>query len=253
MDGITTRVGGQVGAPAGVARSRRPARYPTVVAEELAHEIIGESLPAGAVLPAEPVLGDRFGFSRTVIREALKLLEERGLVRVEQGRGTTIQARDAWNLLDPFVIRIALAYDEDLALLDNLIAVRRVLEREMARAAAARLSDEELATLRANLEQMEASYDDYERFRDFDLSFHEIVMRASGNDVGQTIVRTIHTHAGTLRPLAAAQSRRELERTATEHRAIFEALAARDSEAAAERIAAHIDFAWADRKRRRTT
>jgi DNA-binding FadR family transcriptional regulator len=253
MESSTTRVDARVGAPGGAARSRRPARYPTVVAEELAHEIIGGSVAPGAVLPAEPLLGDRFGFSRTVIREALKLLEERGLVRVEQGRGTTVQPRDAWNLLDPLVIRIALSYDTDLALLDNLMAVRRVLEREMARVAAARLTDEELAALSASLDQMEASYDDCERFRGFDLAFHEIVMKASGNDVGQTIVRTIHMHAGTLRPLAAAQSRPELERTATEHRAIFEALAARDGAAAGERIAAHIDFAWVNRKRRRTT
>jgi DNA-binding FadR family transcriptional regulator len=220
-----------------------------VVAEELANQIIGGTLAAGAVLPAEPVLGDRYGFSRTVIREAVKLLEERGLVRVEQGRGTTVQSRDAWNLLDPLVIRIALSYDDDMALLDHLMTVRRVLEREMAHAAATRLTDDELAELAANLEEMEAAYDDYERFRDVDLAFHAIVMRASGNDVGQTIVRTIHTHAGMMRPLAAAQSRAELERTATEHRAIFDALASRDGEAAGGRIAAHIDFAWATRKR----
>jgi GntR family galactonate operon transcriptional repressor len=250
---MTTGLAGQVDLSGTVPRSRRPARYPTVVAEDLAHQIIGGTVPPGAVLPAEPVLGDRFGFSRTVIREALKLLEERGLVRVEQGRGTTVQSRDAWNLLDPLVIRIALSYDDDMAMLDNLIAVRRVLEREMARAAATRLTDEELAALAANLEQMEASYDNYERFRGFDLSFHAIVMNASGNDVGQTIVRTIHTHAGMTRPLAAAQSRAELERTATEHRAILEALAAHDGEAAGERIAAHIDFAWANRKRRTST
>jgi DNA-binding FadR family transcriptional regulator len=174
-------------------------------------------------------------------------------VRVEQGRGTTVRSRDAWNLLDPLVIRIALSYDDDMALLDNLITVRRVLEREMARAAASRLTDEDLAALETNLAQMEGSYDDYERFRDFDLAFHAIVMRASGNDVGQAIVHTIHTHAGIMRPLAAAQSRAELERTATEHRAIFEALAARDGEAAGERVAAHIDFAWADRKRHTQT
>jgi DNA-binding FadR family transcriptional regulator len=250
MDAIRTGSEGQADAPDAVPRPRRPARYPTVVAEELAHQIIGGTAPAGAVLPAEPALGDRFGFSRTVIREALKLLEERGLVRVEQGRGTTVRSRDAWNLLDPLVIRIALTYDDDMALLDNLITVRRVLEREMARAAATRLTDEDLAALEANLAQMEASYDDYERFRAFDLSFHAVVMRASGNDVGQAIVHTIHTHAGMMRPIASAQSRAELERTATEHRAIFEALSARDGEAAGERVAAHIDFAWADRKRR---
>lgn len=250
MDAMSTGSEDQADVPVAAARPRRPARYPTVVAEELANQIIGGASPAGAVLPAEPVLGDRFGFSRTVIREALKLLEERGLVRVEQGRGTTVRPRDAWNLLDPLVIRIALSYDNDMALLDNLITVRRVLEREMARAAAARLSAEDLAALETNLDQMEASYDDYERFRDFDLSFHAIVMRASGNDVGQAIVHTIHTHAGMMRPVAAAQPRAELERTVTEHRAILEALAARDGEAAGERVAAHIDFAWADRKRR---
>jgi DNA-binding FadR family transcriptional regulator len=252
MDAITTGAEGRDEAET-VSRPRRPARYPTVVAEELAHQIIGGRSPAGAVLPAEPVLGDRFGFSRTVIREALKLLEERGLVRVEQGRGTTVRSRDAWNLLDPLVIRIALAYDDEMTLLDNLITVRRVLEREMARAAATRLTDADIAALEENLEQMRTAYDDYDRFRDFDLSFHAIVMKASGNDVGQAIVHTIHTHAGMMRPIAAAQSRAELERTTTEHRAILDALVARDGETAGERVAAHIDFAWADRKRRTST
>src|SRR6187399_1683943 len=159
----------RVSTPLGVSlvldgpRSRRPARLGAVVLEELAHQIIGGALPGGSVLPTEPALCEQFGFSRTVIREGLKLLEERGLVRVEQGRGTTVQPRTVWNLLDPLVIRIALTYDEDLALLDNLMAVRRVLEREMARVAAARLTGEELAALSASLDQMEASYDDYER------------------------------------------------------------------------------------------
>ena len=120
----------------------------SVVVEDIAHRILGGALREGAVLPTEPALGEEFGFSRSVIREGLKLLEERGLVRVEQGRGTTVQARDAWNLLDPTVLRIALAYDHDMVLLDDLIAVRRLLEREMARAAATRLSEDELARWR---------------------------------------------------------------------------------------------------------
>ena len=70
MDGVKAGAQGEVDLSGAVARSRRPARYPTVVAEELAHEIIGGALPAGSVLPAEPVLRDRFGFSRTVVREA---------------------------------------------------------------------------------------------------------------------------------------------------------------------------------------
>src|SRR5579871_2877358 len=121
-------------------RSGRPARLATVVVEELADRIISGSLAEGDVLPTEDALCREFGFSRTVMREGLKLLEERGLIRVEQGRGTTVQPRVAWNLLDPEVLKIALEYDRDLVLLDDLIAVRRLLEGEMARAAAARLS-----------------------------------------------------------------------------------------------------------------
>ncbi len=132
--------------------ARRPARFAAVVVEELAQQIISGALAEDDVLPNEPALCEQFGFSRTVIREGLKLLEERGLVRVEQGRGTTVQPRDAWNLLDPVLLRMALEYDRDLSLLNDLIVVRRVLEREMARAAASRLTDDELAELAENVE-----------------------------------------------------------------------------------------------------
>ena len=233
----------------GVA-SWRPARFAAVVVEELTLQIISGALPVDEVLPTEPTLCEQFGFSRTVIREALKLLEERGLVRVEQGRGTTVQPRDSWNLLDPVVLRIALAHDSDMTLLDDLVQVRRVLEREMARAAATRLSQDELAALSENLELMRGVYDDYERFRAYDLAFHAIVMKASGNEIGLTIVRVIHQHGGVTPLLSAGSSRAALEETAEEHGDILAALAASDGELAGERIAAHIDHAYAERKGR---
>jgi len=233
-------------------RSRRPARLASVVLEELAHRIIGGTFPEGSILPTEPVLCEQFGFSRTVIREGLKQLEERGLVRVEQGRGTSVQPRSAWNLLDPTVIGIALAYDTDMSLLDNLITVRRVLERAMAQVAAARLTDAELAALAENIDRTTSAYDDYDEFRKLDNDFHAIVMKASGNEVGLTIVRTIHTHGGVMPPLASAASRAALKRTVAAHRAIYEALVARDGEAAGELIATHIETAWAERRRRKS-
>jgi DNA-binding FadR family transcriptional regulator len=186
-----------------------------------------------------------------VIREAVKLLEERGLVRVEQGRGTTVQPRDAWNLLDPVVIRIALEYDDDMSLLDGLVTVRRLLEGEMARAAATRLTEAQLGELAESLEGMESSYDDYERFRAFDLAFHAIVMKASGNEVGLTIVRTIHRHGGVAPLLSSGSSLDLLERTVEDHRAIYEALEAGDGDRAGDLISGHIASAWSERKRNR--
>jgi GntR family transcriptional regulator, galactonate operon transcriptional repressor len=229
-------------------RSRRPGRLASVVVEELADRIISGSLAEGVVLPTESALCEAFGFSRTSIREGLKLLQQRGLVRVEQGRGTTVQPRDSWSLLDPVVMRIALSHDDDMVLLDDLIAVRRLLESEMARAAATRLTEGDLAMLAESVEQMARSLGDYERFRHFDLEFHGTVMKASGSEVSRTIVKTIHMHARHAPRLTVPGARESLERTVLEHRAIYEALAASDGELAAARMAAHIDVAWAARR-----
>ena len=73
-------------------------------------------------------------------------------------------------------------------------------------------------------------------------------MRASGSEIGRTIVRTIHMNAGHAFRLSAPGARASLECTVAEHRAIHEALVARDGELAASRTAAHIDSAWAERR-----
>jgi DNA-binding FadR family transcriptional regulator len=237
-------------AVAALRGSPRPARLATVVVEELAARIIGGVLPEGAVLPTESALCDEFGFSRTVLREGLKLLEERGLVRVEQGRGTTVQPRELWNLLDPTVLRIALEHDPDKALLDNLITVRRLLEAEMARVAATRLTDEELADLGQTIARMRTALSDYPEFRRLDQQFHAQVMRASGNEIGRTIVRSIHQYAGWTPSLNSPGAQESLQRTVAGHEGILAALSARDGDLAAERIAEHIGSAWAERRGR---
>lgn len=191
---------------------QRPARYASMVVEELGERIISGALTEGDVLPTEPALCDEFGLSRTVVREGLKLLEERGLVRVEQGRGTTVQPRSSWDLLDPGVLRIALGHDADMTLLDDLITVRRVLEREMARTAAARLTPTDLADLAEIIAEMDRSFGDYDRFRLLDNDFHATIMRASGNEVGLTIVRIIHRHGE--RPPRSPRTRPHVRRSA---------------------------------------
>ena len=168
---------------------RRPGRLAEVVVSDLARQIVGGQHAENDVLPTSRRCASSSGRVARWCARHWKMLEERGLVRVEQGRGTTVQSRNSWNLLDPVILGIALQYDDDMSLLDDLVNVRRVLEQEMTRAATPRLTDDELASLAANIEQMEASCDDYERFRAFDLGFHSIIMEASENRVGLTIVR----------------------------------------------------------------
>lgn len=229
-------------------RPRRPARLASLVVEELASRIIAGRLAEGEILPTEGALCDEFGFSRTVMREGLKLLEERGLIRVEQGRGTTVQPRDSWNLLDPTVLRIALECDDDLTLLDDLIAVRRLLEVDMTRAAASRLTPGDLAELAQDVERMAQATHDYREFQRLDQAFHATLMQGSGNEVGRTIVRAIHRHAGPNPRLSAPGAEASLASTVKGHRAILAALVARDGDLAATRMADHIDSGWAERR-----
>ncbi len=224
-------------------------RLASVVVDDLARRIISGSLPVSAPLPTEEALCREFGFSRTVMREGLKLLEERGLVRVEQGRGTTVQPREHWNMLDRDVLRIALEYDEDMTLISDLVAVRRVLEGEMARAAAARLGDEDLGALEESLERMAAAVDDYSAFDALDHGFHRILMRASASEIGSTIVAAIHDYARENATFHAPAAAELLTHTVAEHRAILDALAARDGDLAAQRMVAHIESAWVERQR----
>ena len=233
-------------------RSPRPVRLASIVVEELAHEIIGGELPEGSPLPTEDALCKRFGYSRTVMREGLKLLEERGLIRVEQGRGTTVQSRESWNLIDPDVLRIALEYDEDALLLDSIVTVRRLLEAAMTRAAAERLTTDEVAVLQGNLDAMASLIDDYPHFQQLDQAFHRTLLRASGNEIGQMIIRAIHSYtAADPRLNSHPGSASSLQRTVDEHRGILEALGERDGDLAAERITAHINASWTERRRAR--
>ena len=98
---------------------------------------------------------------------------------------------------------------------------------------------------RAIADEMEQSYDDYDRFRDLDNAFHAIIMRASGNEIALTIVRVIHRHGGATAPLARAP----LEGGAQAHccrapRRYWRRSPLGDGELAGERVSAHIEARW---------
>jgi DNA-binding FadR family transcriptional regulator len=113
---------------------RAPAkRLGVVVVEALVDLIVSGELEPGDTLPPEQPLGQQFGVSRTVLRESIKKLEEKGLVTVSQGRGTVVQPTRSWNMLDRVVLEALIAHDRSLGVLDEITVVRAQLESAMAR------------------------------------------------------------------------------------------------------------------------
>src|SRR5215211_3546463 len=98
-------------------------RYRDVM-RDLVDAVVGGTYPEGTWLPAELELSARFGCSRGVTREALRGLEERGLVDVHRARGQRVRQRDYWDLRDPDVLRACIARGPDPETLAHAIDAR---------------------------------------------------------------------------------------------------------------------------------
>ena len=189
-----------------------------------------------------------FGVSRTVIRESMRSLEDKGLAQIRQGQGTTVAPAEGWNLLDPVVLDTAIRNDKQLAILDDLIGVRIALESLMARDAATRMSDLQLAEVQQVLGQLGRELNDPEAYLVTDTVFHDTIMRGSGNALARTVVRAIHTHARASSRYNGPRETADLEGAHRGHLAIYQRLAARDPEGAATVMREHILDSWLKRK-----
>lgn len=230
----------------------RPTRLSVVLIRVLVDGIVSGRYASGSLLPPEPVLGQSFDVSRSVVREALKALEEKGLARARQGHGTTITPPDEWNLLDPVVLEATIRADGTLQILDELVDVRVALESDMVKTAAQSMSDSDLAELSALLEELRTQLTDPDRYQETDTRYHDFIMRCSGNRLGRSIIRTIHPHARASSRYSPAADEEDIRQGHLGHVAIYEQLLRRDADGAAAAMQEHIRGTWTLRKFKRT-
>jgi GntR family transcriptional regulator, galactonate operon transcriptional repressor len=228
--------------------SGRPVRRSDAVVDNLVERIVSGELPSGAVVPTEPTLCAAYGVSRTVVREAVKSLEEKGLVIAFQGIGTLVSGEDAWNMLDPHVLRAIVRHDEQYDVLDQLIAVRSALESDMAAKAARRATPDDIRELELLMDELDASIRTPELMDDLDVGFHQRLMLVSGNVLGRAIVRTVHAEARRSLRYLGHSSIADRKLTNGQHRAVLLAIVNGDAESASALMAAHIADAWQRRR-----
>jgi DNA-binding FadR family transcriptional regulator len=127
--------------------------------DELLAGIVKGRYAPGALLPKETSLVQELNMSRGTVREALRALEERGVVRVTHGRGARVQPSEEWNVLDPVVASAIARGRNRRAFLDEVQVSRSILESEAAALAAARASSTQRAELRVRAADLEAGDD----------------------------------------------------------------------------------------------
>ncbi len=161
---------------------RRTARnFHSHVIHELGTGVITGVFPAGSVLPSDAELMDRFEVSRTVLREAIKTLEAKGLVEARPKVGTKATRRNRWNLFDPQVLAWHLHAAPDTAFVSGLHDVRMSLEPLGAREVAGTRTGEQIRLMHYWLRQMEQSMAEPHAFCLADFELHRIVADASRN------------------------------------------------------------------------
>lgn len=224
---------------------KRPPRYGSAVEATYIDMIAGGQLAPGTKLPTEDALREAFGVSRSVIRESLRVLEEKGLVRVRHGHGTTVEPPEQWNLLDPQVLKSVVGNNEMVPILDDLILVRVALERQMTSIAATRMTDAELNALGEALATLAGLFYSPADYRAADRRFHDIILNASGNKLGRLIIESIlpYTCAHTWYQ-EISSTPEHLAMTQLGHVAIYERLRARDGEGAGTAMRDHIMESW---------
>ncbi|GAA2361807.1 FadR/GntR family transcriptional regulator [Saccharopolyspora halophila] len=149
---------------------------PDELAEQLLGAIIDGTYPPGTALPSEPELAELFSISRLTVREAIKALRVQNVVRIQRGLGTYVNTPDRWTSLEPLIRATTSRGPADSDLLD----ARRILQAGAAELAAVNRTGEDLARLRAHLQELRSA-PDAAAFSAADQAFHRAIMSASGN------------------------------------------------------------------------
>nr|WP_221379085.1 FadR/GntR family transcriptional regulator [Actinoplanes polyasparticus] len=227
---------------------RRPDRLSVAVVLELVELIVTGQIPEGELLPPEGPLSEHFGVSRTVIRESVKRLEEKGLLIVTQGRGTQVARSGSWNMLDPVVLATLIDNDESLGVLDELTVVRANLESAMAGTVAAQRTEEGLTRIAHALEVMREQRQESDASRQADVVFHLTVMELSGNRLAENIAKRLYLRALESNRFHGMGYEKAFESTVDEHALVLDAITRQDVAAAETTMRDHILGSWQRRR-----
>lgn len=210
-------------------------------------ETLGSRIVRGDYEPGTPLSPDaleaEFGISKSVVREALRVLAAKGLVDSRQKRGTVIQPRASWSLLDADLLRWQ-GGQPDEAFFSNLAEVRSIVEPAGARLAATRREEADLAELRSALERMAEAGDDAVEVVEADLAFHRALLDAAHNELLSRMEVVIE--AGLRARDAVVHSGENWPDSVPVHRAILDAIEAGDGQAAEAAVQALLTQASVD-------
>lgn len=196
-------------------------------------------LRAGQRLPSERDLSEQFGVSRTVIREAVRGLEAKGVVEVKSGRGLQVASVSSAQVSETFDLYVRGQQIKDIVQPDDISEVREMLELRIVELACQRASDDDLVEIQKAFDLIDKSRDSDEAAEN-DSNFHLAIAQAAHNPLLVTLLESVNATIRIIRRESLQQPGRKAE-AQRQHRGVLDALLVRDATAALTAMAAHLE------------
>lgn len=204
---------------------------------QILEQIVAGALREGDRLPSEHALSASFGVSRPVVREALRRLQDDGLIEARRGVGSFVRRRPPDKL-------IHVAPADSVASLMRVMEARMTLENATARMAALRADPSDISRIEAALLALDGAMKERRTASDADFAFHLAIAHASHNDVYVAMLLTVRETMRRAIDVAQSITRGgtdgRIDRVLDEHRRIYEAITARDADAAGLTMSYHL-------------
>ena len=205
------------------------------VAQDIGARILNGEFAPGTLLPNEAEWCKSFGVSRTAVREAIKMLMGKGLIRSRPRIGSRVQPRAEWNLLDRDVLAwYCAAAQQQTHFLAHMQQVREILEPETAALAAANHTPDQMQAIEEAYAEMSAAKT-LTAWNDADVRFHFAILLAAGNELLVPLGLVIESALGSMFTYTARQ-KGDVGRTLPGHQRILAAIRARRPNAARQAV-----------------
>jgi len=220
----------------------KPKKVSAQIAEQIRSSILSGEFSPGDKLPPERELAEMFGVSRPSVREALNMLASSGLVMSYQGGGTVVQSLVETSGGNP--LSELIRSEQERAL--DVIEVRKGMESWTAFYAAQRALPEDVRRMEEIIGGMERNLDGLKPSEDLDANLHIVIARATHNIVWLHLMQSLFDAMKEFQQTvwrAVYLTSEDHHLLFSHHRRIFQAIKARDAEAAREAMIAHLTFA----------
>jgi DNA-binding FadR family transcriptional regulator len=220
-------------------------RIHQAIARDLGTAILTGRHRPGDLFEGEIEASERLGVSRTAYREAVRILIAKGMLESRPKAGTRVLPRHRWNVLDPEMLAWMFAGEPDADFIRDLFELRGVIEPAAAEFAARRRTDEQLAVMEAALGEMGRVGLSTAEGRAADQRFHHAVLAATHNDALAALASSVGAAVSWTTKFKHRKQMMPRD-PLPDHRAVFAAIAARDTAAARNAMAELLRLALAD-------